>query len=239
MSIGAVVLRSGRVAIEDLGGIGRRMPLTMSAFAIAGLSLIGVPGTAGFISKWYLILGALDRGWWWFGGLLALGLGIAIWFGMGDLKRRTTFVPAIPLGLGVLGAFISTVWWYNWGHYGTNADGLVIEPGRTVAATTKGPWTVLWFILVISYVVGRQLVKTDRAGLVRVLVNFSWLLTPFVTYFVILRDPVDAGDAMVKELQDFVKAEIAPYKYPRAVEFVEDLPRTETGKLQRFRLRSK
>lgn len=131
----------------------------------------------------------LDRGWWWFGGLLALGLGIAIWFGMGDLKRRTTFVPAIPLGLGVLGAFISTVWWYNWGHYGTNADGLVIEPGRTVAATTKGPWTVLWLILVLSYVVGRQLVKTDRAGLVRVLVNFSWLLTPFVTYFVILRDP--------------------------------------------------
>jgi 2-aminobenzoate-CoA ligase len=38
-------------------------------------------------------------------------------------------------------------------------------------------------------------------------------------------------------LQDFVKAEIAPYKYPRAVEYVDRLPRTETGKLQRFRLR--
>ena len=44
-------------------------------------------------------------------------------------------------------------------------------------------------------------------------------------------------EAMVKELQDFVKATVAPYKYPRAVEFREALPRTETGKLQRFRLR--
>jgi 2-aminobenzoate-CoA ligase len=41
----------------------------------------------------------------------------------------------------------------------------------------------------------------------------------------------------VRELQEFVKAQIAPYKYPRRVEFVASLPRTETGKLQRFRLR--
>ena len=47
----------------------------------------------------------------------------------------------------------------------------------------------------------------------------------------ILRDPADAGEAAAKELQDFVKAEIAPYKYPRAIEFVRDLPRTETGKV--------
>ncbi|HSF39219.1 MAG TPA: hypothetical protein VLT87_05450, partial [Thermoanaerobaculia bacterium] len=39
--------------------------------------------------------------------------------------------------------------------------------------------------------------------------------------------------------QDYVKGEIAPYKYPRAIEFVETLPRTETGKLQRFRLRER
>jgi 2-aminobenzoate-CoA ligase len=42
---------------------------------------------------------------------------------------------------------------------------------------------------------------------------------------------------MVKALQDYVKNAIAPYKYPRAIEFREALPRTETGKLQRFRLR--
>jgi 2-aminobenzoate-CoA ligase len=47
-----------------------------------------------------------------------------------------------------------------------------------------------------------------------------------------------AGDAaMVKALQDHVKATIAPFKYPREIEFVAALPRTETGKLQRFKLR--
>jgi 2-aminobenzoate-CoA ligase len=58
-----------------------------------------------------------------------------------------------------------------------------------------------------------------------------------VKAFVVLRPTHSAGDAMVRELQDFVKAAVAPYKYPRAVEFRDALPRTETGKLQRFRLR--
>lgn len=58
-----------------------------------------------------------------------------------------------------------------------------------------------------------------------------------VTAFVVLRDPADATPETVTALQDFVKAEIAPYKYPRAVRFVAALPYTETGKLQRFRLR--
>jgi 2-aminobenzoate-CoA ligase len=48
----------------------------------------------------------------------------------------------------------------------------------------------------------------------------------------------DAGEVTAGELQDFVKAEIAPYKYPRAIAFVSELPRTATGKLQRFRLRA-
>jgi 2-aminobenzoate-CoA ligase len=56
--------------------------------------------------------------------------------------------------------------------------------------------------------------------------------------FVVLRPGHLAGDVTVKSLQDYVKAQIAPYKYPRAVEFVEALPRTETGKLQRFKLRA-
>jgi 2-aminobenzoate-CoA ligase len=43
---------------------------------------------------------------------------------------------------------------------------------------------------------------------------------------------------MAKALQEFVKQTIAPYKYPRAVEFRDSLPRTETGKLQRFKLRT-
>jgi 2-aminobenzoate-CoA ligase len=58
-----------------------------------------------------------------------------------------------------------------------------------------------------------------------------------VKAFVVLRDGAARDAAAAAELQNFVKAVIAPYKYPRAIEFVDELPRTETGKLQRFRLR--
>ena len=58
-----------------------------------------------------------------------------------------------------------------------------------------------------------------------------------VKAFVVPRAGVDASPALARELQDFVKQSIAPYKYPRAVEFRASLPRTETGKLQRFKLR--
>mgnify|MGYP003145930523 CR=1 FL=1 len=58
-----------------------------------------------------------------------------------------------------------------------------------------------------------------------------------VKAYVVLAPGVTGDAALVKELQDYVKAENAPYKYPRAIEFVATLPRTETGKLQRFQLR--
>ncbi|MDH4192508.1 MAG: AMP-binding protein, partial [Betaproteobacteria bacterium] len=58
-----------------------------------------------------------------------------------------------------------------------------------------------------------------------------------VKAFVVLKPGVPRGDATIVELQKHVKDSIAPYKYPRAIEFLDALPRTETGKLQRFRLR--
>ena len=58
-----------------------------------------------------------------------------------------------------------------------------------------------------------------------------------VKAYVVLKPGFAGDDAMAKSLQDHVKAAIAPYKYPRAVEFRPALPRTETGKLQRFKLR--
>jgi 2-aminobenzoate-CoA ligase len=60
-----------------------------------------------------------------------------------------------------------------------------------------------------------------------------------VAAFVVLKAGATPGALLTRELQDFVKAEIAPYKYPRRVEFVDALPRTATGKLQRFRLRER
>jgi multicomponent Na+:H+ antiporter subunit D len=65
MVMGAVFLRVGSVRLESMAGLGREMPWTMAAFVVAGLSLVGVPLTVGFVSKWYLVLAALegDRIW--------------------------------------------------------------------------------------------------------------------------------------------------------------------------------
>ncbi|WP_035691106.1 benzoate-CoA ligase family protein [Azospirillum halopraeferens] len=57
--------------------------------------------------------------------------------------------------------------------------------------------------------------------------------------FVVIRHGVHPGPGLTEDLQEFVKRRIAPYKYPRAVEFLEALPRTETGKIQRYKLRDR
>ncbi len=64
MAVACFALRLGTVNLSDLSGISRRMPWTCLAFAIGGLALIGVPLTAGFISKWYLLVAAFDAGYW-------------------------------------------------------------------------------------------------------------------------------------------------------------------------------
>ncbi len=64
LCVGAVYMRVGGVRIEYFAGVAKSMPLTMFAFVIGGLSLIGVPLTAGFISKWYLIYALIEKGWW-------------------------------------------------------------------------------------------------------------------------------------------------------------------------------
>ena len=70
--IGGVMFRLGSVRIEDMAGIGRTMPLTMAGFVVLGLSLLGTPGTVGFISKWYLALAAVEQGQWWLVALIVV-----------------------------------------------------------------------------------------------------------------------------------------------------------------------
>jgi 2-aminobenzoate-CoA ligase len=60
-----------------------------------------------------------------------------------------------------------------------------------------------------------------------------------VAAYVVLKPGVPRGADSARRLQDHVKATIAPYKYPRAVHFIEALPKTQTGKIQRFRLRQR
>ncbi|MGA7489388.1 MAG: monovalent cation/H+ antiporter subunit D family protein [Xanthobacteraceae bacterium] len=64
LAVGAIFYRARTVELQQLAGIGRKMPLTVAAFTVAGFGLVGTPGTVGFISKWYLAVGALDNGWW-------------------------------------------------------------------------------------------------------------------------------------------------------------------------------
>jgi multicomponent Na+:H+ antiporter subunit D len=62
LAVMAVASRYSQLDLRSLAGVARHMPWTMAALLVAGLSLIGVPGTAGFISKWYLVTAALDEG---------------------------------------------------------------------------------------------------------------------------------------------------------------------------------
>lgn len=78
LCVACVVYRTGNVFIQDWRGMGQLMPWTMAAFVIAGLSLIGVPLTVGFISKWYLIQAALERDWWWLAAAIVAGSLLAI-----------------------------------------------------------------------------------------------------------------------------------------------------------------
>jgi len=72
LAAAAMIARAGSDAIDDLQGLFKKMPVTMGVFVVAGLSIIGVPPTCGFFSKWYLISGALAAGQYGFVGALLL-----------------------------------------------------------------------------------------------------------------------------------------------------------------------
>lgn len=73
--LGGVVLRCRGAGFDRLAGLGHTMPMASFAMVVGGLSLIGVPGTAGFISKWYLVSAAMHEGQWWLvGAVLASSL---------------------------------------------------------------------------------------------------------------------------------------------------------------------
>ncbi|HYC48622.1 MAG TPA: monovalent cation/H+ antiporter subunit D family protein [Burkholderiales bacterium] len=78
MLLGCIALRAGGVGFDRIAGIGRVMPLTSFGIVIGGLSLIGVPGTAGFVSKWYLVVAALEQGALWLAVLVVASSLLAI-----------------------------------------------------------------------------------------------------------------------------------------------------------------
>jgi 2-aminobenzoate-CoA ligase len=106
-------------------------------------------------------------------------------------------------------------------HYQSRTDDMIISAGYNIAALEVEDVLLRHEAVAECAVIG---VADDERGQI-------------VKAFVVLRESHSPGPEITKALQDFVKASVAPYKYPRAVEFRESLPRTETGKLQRFRLR--
>ena len=75
LAVTCLALKVSSLRLDNLAGVARSMPLVMAAFVIGGLSLIGVPGTAGFVSKWYLLGAVLGE------GLLGIGLVVVIVLG--------------------------------------------------------------------------------------------------------------------------------------------------------------
>ncbi|WP_286235473.1 monovalent cation/H+ antiporter subunit D family protein [Thalassotalea sediminis] len=92
MAVGAVFYRMGSVKIEAFKGLGKQMPLTMAAFTLAGLSIIGVPLTVGFVSKWYLVTAALEQGLWIVAALVLLGSLLAVVY-IGRVIEAAYFQP--------------------------------------------------------------------------------------------------------------------------------------------------
>lgn len=78
LALGAVVYRLGSVQLNNFHGLGRQMPLTMAAIIIGGLSVIGVPLTVGFVSKWYLLMALIENNNWFVATLILLGSILAI-----------------------------------------------------------------------------------------------------------------------------------------------------------------
>ncbi len=121
IAVACLALRMPSLAIADLAGMARRMPLTMAGFVAAGLSLIGIPGTAGFVGKWQLVLAALEQGT--LGALLV-----------------------VPVLLGSLLAVIY-VWRVVEGAYFSAGR---VEDGRTVRQEAPAPMLILLWLAVAA-----------------------------------------------------------------------------------------
>ena len=106
-------------------------------------------------------------------------------------------------------------------HYQARADDMIVSAGYNIAGPEVEEALLRHPAVAEAAVVGAP--DAERGMVVKAVV--------------VLRPDAELGPEPARTLQDFVKSQIAPYKYPRAIEFADELPRTATGKLQRFRLR--
>ena len=135
LAVGAIIFRTGSPLLPHMAGLGKKMPWTSAAIVLSGLSLIGIPGTAGFVSKWVLLNAALEKGWWPVALLIVASSLIAVIY-VWRLIETFYLQPAAP-GLKVSEAPLSLllptwvlvlacIW------FGFNAE-LTVEISRTAA----------------------------------------------------------------------------------------------------------
>ena len=135
-----------------------------------------------------------------------------------DDKRQADYVKH---GWNITGdSYMRDAQGYFW--YQARSDDMIISAGYNIAGPEVEGCLLTHPVIAECGVVGQP--DADRGMIVKA--------------YVVLKHGHEGSHLLTKQLQDYVKAEIAPYKYPRAIAYVDSLPRTQTGKLQRFELRS-
>jgi len=112
LALGAVMYRVGGVQLSQFQGIGKQMPMTMAAIVVGGLSLIGIPLTVGFVSKWYLLLALLENNLWPVAVLVLIGSILAVVY-VWRIVETAYFKPALTNSKTVKEAplsFLIPVW---------------------------------------------------------------------------------------------------------------------------------
>src|SRR6266571_2666053 len=140
---------------------------------------------------------------------------MAFYWNQHDKTKDTLFGPWIATGDKYRQDDDGTFWYCGRSDDMLKVGGIWVAPVEVEAALVRHP------AVLEAAVVGSE----DADGLVK------------PKAFVVLKEPADAGDALAEELKAFVKDKIAAYKYPRWIEFLSELPKTATGKIQRFKLR--
>ncbi|WP_419946910.1 amino acid ABC transporter permease [Candidatus Poriferisodalis sp.] len=133
-----------------------------------------------------------DRWVWWLTAAALVAAGLSLRRAIASARVSITSLPAVEFAVALLALPVLSAWIYPWGHFAFVDGAFIAEPGRTVAMSTKIPWTVMWLLAVAAMALGRVMRRgfgEQQQQRMRIVLNLLWLASPFVLYWVILRDP--------------------------------------------------
>ncbi len=141
-----------------------------------------------------------DRWVWWLAAAVLIVAGVVLRRAVASSKVSISSVPAVEFAVALLAVPVLSAWIYPWGHFAFVDGTFIAEPGRTVAMSTKVPWTVMWLLVVAAMALGRLMRRgfdEQQQQRMRIPLNLLWLGSPFALYWVILRDPHLEWDRVV------------------------------------------